>query len=506
MTRNEAIGDLAAAVVELAGAMVDMTDEDLGQPYRWGAHDEGVRFALIGAMHELRALAVALAAARRQGGPALTRAHHALAQYHAAYRDLGAVLLGVSSEEYERPPATGEWPLRYVYGHMVGAERNFFALVHYGLRRQRDGDDAEPELPDGEANRLHGPFADFRAIMDNGTQAEMATYHATIHDRALDEFADITNVEIDGPSVWWEGEPYTLEYRLHRMDAHLRQHTIQVEKTLVAVRGAPNEARRLLRLVYNALAEVEGAIIGAPELGAAECAATAVTLRERTYDVVAAVERAHALIAAVKAGDEARIRELLAAHPSLANASDGGVPAVRLATYYGREAIAAVLVDAGAELEIWDAAALGRLDVVTEQVDGYGDWLVNETSHDGYAPLGLAAFFGHEPVARFLIARGANVNAVSQNAMQVQPIHSACAGNHTAIVILLLEAGANPNAVQQDSFRPLHAAAQNGNAAMVRLLLSYGADPALTDARGQTARDFALEGGHEAVAELLLTD
>jgi hypothetical protein len=49
---------------------------------------------------------------------------------------------------------------------------------------------------------------------------------------------------------------------LHRFDAHLRQHTIQAEKTILAVIGAPSEARRLVRIIYAALAEVEGILFG----------------------------------------------------------------------------------------------------------------------------------------------------------------------------------------------------------------------------------------------------
>ncbi len=108
--------DLTAAVAYLAESTHTLSDADLGQPYRWGAHQEGVRFALLGVLHELRTLAVHLAAERRRSGPPMTRAHHALAQYHAAYRDLEAALIGVSVEAYDKPPAPGEWPLRYVYG------------------------------------------------------------------------------------------------------------------------------------------------------------------------------------------------------------------------------------------------------------------------------------------------------------------------------------------------------------------------------------------------------
>lgn len=504
MTQTEP-EDLAAAVAYLAEATRQLSDADLSQPYRWGAHQEGVRFALLGAMHELRALAVHVAAARRRAGPPLTRAQHALGQYHAAYRDLDAALLGVTAEEYEQSPAPGEWPLRYVYGHMVGAERNFFALVHYGLRRQREGDALPAALPEGEANRLLGPLEAFGAIMDDGSYEAMAAYHAVEHDRAVAEFAGISDEAIDGPSLWWEDEPYTLEYRLHRMEAHLRQHTIQVEKSRDQLGRPATEARRLLRLVYNALAEVEAALIGAADLAAEERAATARSIRGLADGAAAAVSQANSLVAAVTGGDRERVRELLAENPPLANAlSRDGVPVVRLATYYGQDVIAAMLADSeSVELEIWDGVVLGRAATVEEIHQGWGDFILNEYSRDGYTPLQLACFFGQEEIARYLVEKGANVNAVSRNAMAVQPLHSAVAGGHTAIVARLLAAGADPNAAQQDGFRPLHAAAQNGNAEIVDLLLAHGADPALTDEEGRRPVQLAEDKGFSEVAALL---
>lgn len=471
--------DLAAAVRQLAAAAQPLTDADLGQPYRWRAHDEGARFALLGAMHELRTLAVALAATRRRAGPPLTRAQHALGQYHAAVRDLEAVMLGVSAKEYDASPAPGEWPLRYVYSHMVGAERNFFALVSYGARRQHEGGELPPTLPDGEADRLFGPFAEtFLPLMETGTQAEVAAFHTDLHDRALAEFATIPDDELDGPSLWWEGETYSLEYRLHRFDAHLRQHTAQLERTLDQLGRPANEARRLIRLLYAALAEAEAATIGAPDVGAAARAEVAAALAGRAAELTAAVGRANDLLAAVRAGDAARVAALLAEQPGLAAAADAsGVPAVRLALYRGHDALAAQLAE-GAELEMWDAAALGRLAAVEAIHRDWGDFILNEYSRDGFTPLQLACFFGHEDVARWLVEKGADVSAVSRNGQGIQPLHAAAAGDHLAIARLLLAAGADANAPQPDGFRPLDAARQNENTELVELLLAHGADPA----------------------------
>lgn len=485
--------DLAAAVATLAAAAQPLSDADLGQPYRWLAHNEGSRFALIGAMHELRALAVRLAAERRRAGPPLSRAHHALAQYHAAYCDLAAVLLGVSDAEYDASPAPGEWPLRYVYSHMVGAERNFFALVHYGARRQREDGDLAPTLPDGEADRLFGPFTEtFLPLMESGTRQQVAGFHAMIHDRALAEFAGLDDDTLDGPSIWWEGESYTLEYRLHRFEAHLRQHTIQAERTLDQLGRPANEARRLIRLLYGALAEVEGALIGAPELGAAARGEAAVIVGRRADELTAATGRARDFIVAVKQGDRARVEALLAEDANLASATDdSGVPAVRVAVYYNEPDIAEFLAGKVEELEPWDAAALGRLETLQAMAAGWGDHILNEFGRDGFTTLQLACFFGHEAAAAWLIEKGADVSAVSRNRMTIRPLHAAVAGNHLGIARRLLEAGADANATQQDGFRPLHEAAQNNSAEMVALLLAHGADPALTDARGRPARELA---------------
>jgi hypothetical protein len=52
---------------------------------------------------------------------------------------------------------------------------------------------------------------------------------------------------------------------MHRFEEHLRQHTIQLDKTLAVVRP-PTEAHRLVRNVYNALADVESVTEPASDL------------------------------------------------------------------------------------------------------------------------------------------------------------------------------------------------------------------------------------------------
>jgi hypothetical protein len=499
------IRDLDEAVHYLATTASGLSDTDLGQPYRWHAHREGVRFALLGSLHELRTLAVRLAAERRHAGPPLTRAHHALAQFNAAARDLDALLLGLTDDEYDRSPVPGEWSLREVVGHMAATQRWFLTLVSYGLRRVRTPGETMPvELPEGEYERVVGDYASFAEIMTDRGLSDMLAVHAAMRSRCLAELADISDEEIEAPSLWWEGEAYTLEYRLHRFEAHLRQHTVQVEKTLDQLGLPANEARRLNRLLYNALAEVEAATIGAPELGLEERFRMAETITGRAEVAAGAVQAAREMVASVAAGDEQRVSALLDEEPDLAGAFDeSGVSVVRLALYHGRRPLADRLAGLVGNLDFFDAAALGRLEDV-RQIAGYARGNVLAAySRDGYTALQLACYFGPEDVARFLIDKGADVRAVSRNNMRLQPIHAAAASRSTGTVAALLAAGADPNAAQADDFRPLHAAAQNGDADMVRLLLDHGADRAPANAAGQTPRDLAIAAGHDDVASLL---
>jgi ankyrin repeat protein len=194
---------------------------------------------------------------------------------------------------------------------------------------------------------------------------------------------------------------------------------------------------------------------------------------------------------AIESGDLARVRELVAADPSVASARGAdGVSAVLQARYRFQLEIVDALLAVRPELDVFDAAGVGETDRLRELLDEDGE-RANAWSADGFTPLHLAAFFGHEEGARLLLERGADPHAVARNPLGVQPLHSAAAGSHRGICEALLDAGADPDARQAGGFVPLHAAAQNGDRELADLLLAHGADPAAAADDGRSPADLA---------------
>ena len=210
------------------------------------------------------------------------------------------------------------------------------------------------------------------------------------------------------------------------------------------------------------------------------------------------------LFALIETGDEDAVRDLVDGRPVLAETrNEEGRSPVLHALYTGHGELVETLLDANPALDVFDAAAVGRTRGLEALLSGEPE-LARARAGDGFTPLHLASFFGHEAAAALLLERGADANAVARNSeLQVAPLHSAAAGAHPKLVTLLLEHGADPNARQGGGFTPLHAAAQNGDRESVEALLARGADRSAQTDEGQTSEELAAAAGHEKIRQLL---
>jgi hypothetical protein len=204
----------------------------------------------------------------------------------------------------------------------------------------------------------------------------------------------------------------------------------------------------------------------------------------------------------IREGDDEGFRIILDRFPALASARDpGGVSALMLALYHHREEMARVM-GRMKEPDIWEAAATGA-EAKLRELLAENPTRANEPAPDGFSPLGFAAFFGHEACARILVGFGADIDAGARNPAKVTPLHSAIAGGHHGVVRFLIERGAQVNARQQLGFTPLHGAAVTGDLDTVLVLLTAGADPSLTSDDGKTPIDLAIGKGHHQIASIL---
>ena len=157
------------------------------------------------------------------------------------------------------------------------------------------------------------------------------------------------------------------------------------------------------------------------------------------------------------------------------------------------------------------AVRAGRAEAVQALMAGGAD--VNETAPDGTSALVVAAANAHWALAAFLLDAGADPDAAEQGWPALHQVvrtrnlnigffpHPEPTGTLSSLEFarLLLERGADVNArITQpivDGFRgfwtqqgatPMLVAAKGADAAMMRLLAEYGADASLANARGTT--------------------
>ena len=279
--------ELTASVERLASTIIDLSDAKLDAPWHWKGHDEGVRFALFVTLLELRQLAVKLATERAAGLklPPVNNAQRILAQYHSAFMDLQASIAGLSPKMATRLPSKKEWSVQQVYAHILEGELSFTAVVRYALENHRAGKWLPVSIPEKEFPRLYKLKEKAFSQLMKSSLKNMVAFHREFHTKILFEFAGISNEELTLPATFWEETRFHIGYRLLRFEAHSRQHTIQIDKTMNSIGCGPTEAKRIVKLLYSALADLNGNLIAPLEKKNQESIELARTIDSRTKDL-----------------------------------------------------------------------------------------------------------------------------------------------------------------------------------------------------------------------------
>ena len=119
-------------------------------------------------------------------------------------------------------------------------------------------------------------------------------------------------------------------------------------------------------------------------------------------------------------------------------------------------------------------------------------------------PLYFAAEKGQVEMVGLLVARGADVRALTKNGESV--LHAAAMIESSALTTALIEAGADKNLANRDGETPLHWAAMTGTFLAVKALADAGADLDAQDRRsGNTALHAAVSHDDVVLIHYLLS-
>jgi ankyrin repeat protein len=225
-----------------------------------------------------------------------------------------------------------------------------------------------------------------------------------------------------------------------------------------------------------------------------------------------------AFFEAVRAGDAARVAELVRGGPELLGARGGpawdsarptACTGLHVAVHVGSVAVAEVLLDAGIDVEARTTEGRTALHDAIE-LSSKVEPLLHERG--AFVDVCSAAILGRLDRLRELL--DADPTLVDDRSTNLSPLGWASYGNAVESARLLIERGA-----RMDDHE-LCCAASVGHVEVGRMLLRHGADRALRDGRGRTAHDVAeqragLQHGegagagrarYEAVAVLLASD
>ena len=262
-----AIHDARADLQVLERELLAIPESALGREWAWiGGGDEEVRYAFYRVLELFERAEIdagrALAAAGRDGGLAAAL----IAPAAAARWDLHGLLAPLSDAEIDGDPGGDEWSIRRTLGHVVNGQRAYGWATAVWQAHEIPADDpslAEPPtfpiyvgLPEEDGPEMAGSLEDVRARLD------------AILDLSAERLAGLPEERL-AFGTRWSGFPVSIAFRLGRWSSHIREHTVQVEKTLAVLGRAPTEPERLVRLVLAAYGRAEAVVFGQPRPDAA---------------------------------------------------------------------------------------------------------------------------------------------------------------------------------------------------------------------------------------------
>lgn len=271
-----AILDARAALNDALVMLVAIDDGSLERTWPWRDIEVDVRY---GFYRQYEALEEARARISRSlpAGAGRSPAQPLAGAATAARWDLHGLLGSLSDELLDADPGGGEWTIRQTLGHIVGGQRAYAWFTAWWLAQRglsvanfptQVPDELSALLPN-EADGVQGTALDVRRTLDD------------VIDLSAGVLGGLSDEEFSA-GARWAGQSVTVGFRIGRWSSHLREHTIQIDKTLVMLDRPPSEVARLVRLIAAAYGRVEAEVFMLPADDQAVADALAVVVATAT--------------------------------------------------------------------------------------------------------------------------------------------------------------------------------------------------------------------------------
>ncbi|MEJ7749406.1 MAG: DinB family protein [Candidatus Limnocylindrales bacterium] len=249
-----------ADVIAAARDLLAIPETTLTRTWVWiDGGEEEVRYGAYRAAEALEAAEIEARAAASAGDAAERRAARMIGPSTAARWDLSGLLLPLEEAVLDADPGNDEWSVRLTMGHIIGSQRGYAWSAAWRLAQGVDA--AAPAQP------MSPPESFWDAMPDDATAEAVGTFDDlrgrldAILDLGMERLAGLPDDRLALPTRW-SGFPVTLGFRIGRWSSHIREHTIQVEKTLAMLGHVPTEPARLARHLLAAYGRAEAAVFG----------------------------------------------------------------------------------------------------------------------------------------------------------------------------------------------------------------------------------------------------
>jgi hypothetical protein len=250
--------DVLAAVADLG----TIPDAALARVWLWkGGSEEEVRYGFYRIAETIERASIDAETAIRRASLERGPAADLVAPAIAACWDLQGLLIPLDDATWNADPGGGEWTVRQTLGHVVSGQRGYGATSAWWQERAYPAGD--PGLPAHAPDEIFDLLPTEEAEAE-GTPAAIRERLDYVLDRSIERLAGLPADRL-GLGARWSGFAVDVGFRLARWSSHIREHTIQVEKTLDMLDHRSTEVDRLVRHVLATWGRAETVVSGSSE-------------------------------------------------------------------------------------------------------------------------------------------------------------------------------------------------------------------------------------------------